>query len=142
MYLYCRDGQLDKVQYAVRTGEDVNRPEGEHGWTPLMWAINGGHEAIAIHLLQHKKTDPNKADIYGQTALHHAAVSGNTQILVHMLARPNILLDARTPDTGETPLMVAVFQGRFEAVRELLTNTNCDITLRSNAGKTAEDYAR
>ena len=63
----------------------VNVPDG-HGKTPLMHALERGHERAALALLEH--TDLRLATNFGRTALHVAAARGvSPQLAARLLER-------------------------------------------------------
>ena len=63
--------------------------------------------------------DVAQQDIYGRTALSYAAMAGHTDVCQYLLSLPSI--SAATYDLdGFSPLILAVMNGRTEAVRILL----------------------
>ena len=46
-------------------------------WTALMYAVQNGHEQVALHVLLEAKADPNKANSDGFTALMFASQNGH-----------------------------------------------------------------
>lgn len=63
--------------------------------------------------------DVAQQDIYGRTALSYAAMAGHTEVCQYLLSLPSI--SAATYDLdGFSPLILAVMNGRTEAVRILL----------------------
>ena len=72
-------------------------------------------------------------------ALHAAASSGNEDVILFLLEE-GFYIDARTPDQGWTPLMIAVRDGRAEAAK-LLVYKGADLNAQSHLGATALIFA-
>ena len=73
LMLESAHGDIDRVQYYMQEGEDINNTN-EDGETALMWAALYGHENI-VKLLLAKGADPLVKDIEGQTALDCARLA-------------------------------------------------------------------
>ncbi|KAL4659024.1 ankyrin repeat and SAM domain-containing protein 4B [Arapaima gigas] len=71
------DGYLDLLKEATK--KDLNAPD-EDGMTPTLWAAYHGH-IEALQLICSRRGDPDKSDIWGNTALHHAATNGHLHIV-------------------------------------------------------------
>nr|XP_058949946.1 ankyrin-1-like [Pocillopora verrucosa] len=107
------------------------------GRTPLMdAALNGNVKAVKS--IMKRGADPSLMDNRGWNTLHHAAQSGDTDIisLIHTHL-PNI-----EPKTGEgyTPLMVAAFCGNLHAVKWFLEK-GATVACESNKGWNTLHYA-
>ncbi len=70
----ARVGDLESVRILLAAGADVNEATPEAGNT-LVVASASNREELAIFLLE-KGANPNSADEYGFTALHHAVQKG------------------------------------------------------------------
>ncbi len=70
----ARVGDLQSARILLAAGADVNEATPEVGNT-LVVASASHHEELAIFLLE-KGANPNAADEYGMTALHHAVQKG------------------------------------------------------------------
>lgn len=87
------------------------------GMTPLLYAIKGGHNAVARALLNRKDTDINKANNNNQTPLFYAAYMGNTSIAQDLL---ELGADYNKADKkGITPLMAAQRRGKTETAQAI-----------------------
>lgn len=63
------EGRVNVVRLLLDAGADPDYPA-ENGWTPLIAASNDGRTRI-VEILLEAGADPNKADLKGNTALHH-----------------------------------------------------------------------
>ncbi|EPQ30369.1 uncharacterized protein PFL1_01895 [Pseudozyma flocculosa PF-1] len=63
--------------------------------------------------------DVARQDIYGRTALSYAAMTGHTDVCAHLLSLPSVTAATYDLD-GFSPLVLAVMNGKTEAVRILL----------------------
>ena len=70
----ARGGDLESARILLAAGADVNEATPESGNT-LVVASASHHQELAIFLLE-KGANPNSADEYGMTALHHAVQKG------------------------------------------------------------------
>ena len=92
----------------------------EYGQTPLLWAVENGHEGVVELLLRRGSVNPNPPDtVYGQTPLSWAAKKGHQGIVNLLLGRKDVNPDI--PDTmyGQTPLSWAARNG-YEGIVKLL----------------------
>lgn len=76
----ARDGYLDLLRSATK--RDLNSPD-EDGMTATLWAAYSGN-LDALRQIVGRGGDPNKSDLTGFTALHHACKNGHENI-VHYL---------------------------------------------------------
>ena len=88
------------------------------GRTPLMWAVESGHEGIVKLLLDQKKVNPDPSDNYGRTPLWYAAKGGHEGIVKLLLHRKGVSPNSRD-DSGQTPLWHAA-EGGHEGIVKLL----------------------
>ncbi|XP_058065361.1 pre-mRNA splicing regulator USH1G [Anopheles bellator] len=71
----AKDGLLDVLREATRSEANAKDVD---GMTPVLWAAFEGH-FDALKLLVARGGDPDKADQFGNTALHLAAAKGHLQ---------------------------------------------------------------
>lgn len=104
---------------------------------PLVAAVSSGDNVEARRLLQ-SRADVNKKAEDGRTALHHAAMRGE-QDLVRELAKARADVNALTskePDTQCTPLMLCAANGHVHAL-ETLIRCKADVTMKDLEGQDA-----
>ena len=86
--------------------------------TPLHCAVSNGHGDMARSLMV-AGADPTEVDVTGQTALHLAAISGQTDLVCDLVNMVGVDTEAQDTD-GNTPLALAVAHGRLETLQLLL----------------------
>ena len=110
----CRQGDAQAVRALLKSGADVNQPEGD-GATALHWAAHRDSTEI-VRLLLGAGARPQVANDLGITPLHLAAANGNAATLQLLLEQAR---ECRMPRaaSGVTPLMEASRSGSVDAVR-------------------------
>jgi len=90
------------------------------GWiAPLVWAVEGGHEAVIKLLLEREDVNPNTTDWRGWTPIFRAASKGNERVVKLLLERGDV--DPNTVDHDEdTPVSWAAWYGHEGIVKMLL----------------------
>ncbi|MBI4024646.1 MAG: ankyrin repeat domain-containing protein [Verrucomicrobia bacterium] len=78
----AKQGDPVEVRDLAEHGAEVNA-KGENGWTPLLWAVQGGHHD-AIRFLLYKGADAEAADKKGVTSLKLAA-NQNDRVTIELL---------------------------------------------------------
>lgn len=123
------------VSLLLEAGADPNI-EGKARRTPLMWAAT---TEVAEELLKYK-ADPNKQDMFGETALM-AAAWRNTPALAPLLAAGANPNTKSWQDTGGwTALMIAATCGQTDMVRVLI-NAGAGLELEETLGRRALELA-
>ena len=131
-----RHGDVQSVRALLKTGADVNQPEGD-GATPLHWAAHGDSIEL-VRLLLSAGASAQAANDLGTTPLHLAAANGNVATLRLLLEKR---ADANAAASGVTPLMEASRSGSVDAVRLLLAH-GAQVNARETArGQTALMWA-
>jgi ankyrin repeat protein len=97
---------LQRNNFAVKLFLDTGKVEADLrdalGWTPLLWAAEGGHEDIVKLLLDTGKVNADSNDRSALTSLGRDA-------FVRLLNRSELVADLK--DNGLTPLSSAVKHG-------------------------------
>jgi len=132
-----KQGDAQAIRAALKTGADVNQPEGD-GATALHWAAHRDSVEI-VTLLLGAGAKTQVANDLGITPLHLAAANGNVATLKLLLEkRANANAAAAS---GLTPLMEASRSGSVDAVRLLIAHS-ADVNARESArGQTALMWA-
>lgn len=158
----------DKVKELLLRGFDTNTT-GPKRQTGLFLALKEPSPKAAQVLIEWQKTDVNKLNTQGESALmlavlkgqlelaeklikkgadinktgwtplHYAASAGHTK-LISLLLENNAYIDAESPN-GTTPLMMAAMYGSTAAVNILLQE-GADAKLKNQQGLTALEFAQ
>ena len=141
--LWVLVGNVEDVRAALQAGGDPNTRGGTANKTCLMWAIIRGNEEMVDVLLEQPSIEVNAKDNNENTALHWACRCGrvsNVAILNQLLAAPGILVNERDVD-GCTPIMLAIYYSKLDAVRVLAEVEKVDLDVRDDSGLSLEDLA-
>ena len=138
----CSEGKLDQVRAALARGADVNGQSGGLNQTVLMWAIMNEHNSIVRLLLEQPTVDLNATDSFEQTALHHAVYENNVEGVQLLLADPRLNTANPKDKWGMTPVIVAMFWKKVNALRELVNHPSVDLDTRDASGRSLEEAAR
>lgn len=109
----AKDGLLEVLREATR--KECNNKD-ESGMTPTLWAAFEGH-IEALRLLCGRGGEPDKADYFGNTALHLASARGHKDcvtFLINFGANP-FAMDV----DGHTAQELAAINGRDDILRYL-----------------------
>jgi hypothetical protein len=126
-----RDGQTKKANKLINQNKDIN-VKGDHGWTPLMYAIFRGDSGLVENLISHG-ADVNVPDEDGITPLIASIIFAPQPFIIQYLPPgdrlgqdiPIILVEKgadpnRADNDGNTPLIYAVIGYRASIVEALL----------------------
>ena len=136
----CRVGNLDKVRRALARGEDVNSKD-EFDRTGLVLAVLHKRNSVVRLLLEQPTVALNCIET-GKTALHYAAVGDNVEGVQMLLADPRLNTVNPKDKWGMTPVMVAMFWKKVNALRELVNHPSVDLDTRDASGSSLEEVAR
>ena len=140
--LYCASffGIVELVAALIEMGcYDVNERD-LGGYTPLLYAVQYGHEEVVGILLGQEEVNPDKSDTYGGTPLSYAAWGGNEGVVKILLGRKEV--DPNKPDNcGQTPLSYATWDGHEGVVEILLGREAVNPDKPDNDGRTPLSYA-
>ncbi|GCB18862.1 serine/threonine-protein phosphatase 6 regulatory ankyrin repeat subunit B [Aspergillus awamori] len=133
LFLAARNGRANVVKLLLHSGLiDPNVPD-SHGISPLLAAIQEGHEKVVRLLLQISEVKLNDTGRTGNipTPLVAAASQGKARIVRMLLKRPDIDINRSacdislfTPDQSRYLLNSAVSHGQTDIVRALLNNSH------------------
>jgi ankyrin repeat protein len=125
------------VKLLIEAGAEVDWQEKRNGTTALMGVAQSESAEsgkVAETLLQ-AGADPNMKDNIGQTALHFAAISGNSgvvRVLINYGADINI-----ADGKGRSVFAIAAQSGLVEIVSLLLADYGVDVNMKDDLGSTA-----
>jgi len=133
LMIACKTGDLDLVERLLERGADVHRRT-QTGGSTMMYASLGNHVQVAKRLLQHA-VDINAQGSNGWSATTIAAAKGFTEMLTFLLANG---VDANLLDVYQwSPLMRAVDNRHYAAVKVLLAEKEIALNTQSDTGNTA-----
>lgn len=127
---------FDDILTMLQRGDPVDS-EGEDQRAALSFAAANGNLQIMDLLLDHRP-DVDHRDRFGDTALHWAALSGQTGAVKRLLAA-HAAINAQNGQ-GTTPLMLAIGANRREVVRVLVA-AGANTQLQDYTGHDAAWYA-
>jgi ankyrin repeat protein len=133
-------GQTEAIKLLIKHGIQLN-PKDAYGYTPLLWAIRGGHiESIRV-LLGQKSVDADSSDRRGRRLLSWAADSlQSTEAIKLLLEHGNVDINAMDI-LGRTALSYAATEGPVEAVKLLLQKDGIQANLKDIYNETPLSYA-
>ena len=135
---------LRALRQAQRPG--LNVPDEQKRRTPLVLAILGGHEAVALQLLTEDGVDLSTRDKEGCTALLYAASLGHTKVVQALVTAskrvPAPLNDLSAVDTqGHSALVLAILANHVDLAVWLVLSGAVDVSTVDSAGRTALHHA-
>lgn len=119
----CRKGDLAVVKHALCCG--VNPNSYHQGQTPLMYACECGHAAIALMLIANG-ANIDALDIYDRTALHMACKNGHLEC-AKALVEAGARNDIQSNLGGETATDIVKMRGSIEMVRLVVFSKRASI---------------
>jgi hypothetical protein len=132
----ARRGATRAAQALLRAKASPDLRSGSND-SALDLAINGGHEALALQLID-AHADIHAGGIHGRTPLYLAASSCTVQVLEKLIALGAAV--AQKDEQGWTPLMAAAASGKAACVRDLLA-AGADPSVALADGRRAADIA-
>merc|ERR1712002_484708 len=132
----CMEGDTRTVATLI-TRDNVNSVVDSR--TPLITAIHYHQQEVVEMILEVEGVDVNKA-VAGWTALHEASFTNNVVAIQAVIAYGSGMVDTnKIDDDGYTPIMIAIWFDKLEAVKELLGNKDVELDVD---GHELEDLAR
>ena len=134
------NNDLELMDLLLKNKADPNIEISELKLNALAFEISGACRPEIIRILLENGANANLASSEGLTPLHHAAQQESlTPEALDMLLKAGADINAKTPDTGMTPLMLAVSKGKL-LTAEMLLNAGADISLKDASGATAYQH--
>ena len=131
-----RDSDVTEMKYALPLGFSVDSRDAG-GRTPLMNAALYVNFQAVKNLIK-RGADPSLVDNGGWNSLHFAAKGGDTDIIA--LIHSHLLKIGSKTGEGYTPLMVAAFSGKLNAV-EWFLEKGATVNCVDNTGWNTLHYA-
>ncbi|CAN0435847.1 unnamed protein product, partial [Laminaria digitata] len=103
----------------LKAGADPALLDGVNGTCSLMEAASRAHDAEMLQLLVAHGASPDAPDSDGNTAMHHAAMLGDTRA-IDALVEVGADVVVKNPLDGSSPLHWAASKGKCEALLALL----------------------
>jgi len=126
-------GHSQVAEALVKSGADITLKRKTDGFMALHAAASKGDVGVARAIVDTKKFDINTPYESNKTAMHLAAAHGHLAFVCYLVtvkANPNI-----QSTEGDTPLMLALYQGHNDTAHEL---TLCSsINIKNQEGETA-----
>ena len=142
-------GDLLKVKNSISFGSEINYQHPTSGNTALMVSSHAGDYKM-VGLLLNYGACPSIKNNTGYNALSYAASNGHVEIGRLLLFKLNNwsssqkwddMINGKSTNSNETPLMQAVYGGHRDFVFMLL-DYGADVTIQTKYGWTALDFAK
>ena len=131
------DNDCEVVQQALLDGADVNAFGVGSSSTHLMYASMHNRAAIVRCLLD-AGADAQLSDSFDGTAATIASRENHLEIVEMLIQHDRVLLNKKTRDTWETPLMAACdYRGGHMEICRYLVESGCNVDAQNDIGKTA-----
>ena len=131
----CMEGDTRTVATLI-TRDNVNCVVDSR--TPLITAIHYQQQEVVEIILEVEGVDINKT-VAGWTALHEACFTNNIAAIRAVTGHINDVDMNKMDDDGYTPIMIAIWFDKMEAVKELLAIREVELDVD---GQDIEDLAR
>ncbi|XP_046547141.1 putative ankyrin repeat protein RF_0381 [Haliotis rubra] len=126
LHVACQGGNVEIIQYLLTQDTVGIDKQDENGWTPVMHAAKGGHEAV-FDVLVDKGADLSPVDGDKETILHVACEGGNVEIIKYLLKHDIVNINCQD-GKGWTPIMHAAMSGH-KGVFDVLVEGGADLSL-------------
>ncbi|XP_048246181.1 uncharacterized protein LOC124123842 isoform X2 [Haliotis rufescens] len=127
LMLACERGNISIVKHILSMKTcDINRRGGERKQTPMMMALEEGHNDV-YHLLVSEGGDLTLTDKYNTDCLMLACERGNISIVRHILSLKTCDINRRGGEKKQIPMMMAL-KGGHNDVYHLLVSEGADLT--------------
>lgn len=139
VHLAAKKGNVEMLSLFLDLDKSVVHLPATSWWTPLHFAVQGGHVNAAKFLIEHH-TNPNMRSQCGNTPFHLASRNGDAEMLICLLETSKNLNETKEKvnsqnKAGWTPLHFAVQGGHVKTAR-ILIEKGADPNIESISGKT------
>jgi ankyrin repeat protein len=119
LHLAAESDKPDMVELLIKNqGFTLDAVDKEGGATPLMVAVDKGHQGAVEKLLQ-LGASPSLIDDRGKTPLMRAVANANPAVLKALLSKMTLEQVNVLDKAGDTALHAAIRKGRVEVVKAL-----------------------
>eukprot|EP00092_Neocalanus_flemingeri_P025961 GFUD01028137.1.p1 GENE.GFUD01028137.1~~GFUD01028137.1.p1 ORF type:complete len:228 (+),score=65.88 GFUD01028137.1:90-773(+) len=137
----CAGGNIALARACLRSGRvDINYSDGTA--TPLTAALASNSHVLVQLLMDQPGLDVNTAACNSWTPLHLACLAGDTKAIVRLGEHSRLITVNSEDDEGETPIMLAVWEGHTEVVREMVKIFGVNLNTTNRWGDNLQDVAR
>jgi len=137
----CAGGNIALARACLRSGKvDINYSDGTA--TPLTAALASSSHVLVQLLMDQHGLDVNKAACNRWTPLHLACLVGDIKAIVRLGEHSRLNTVNSVDDEEETPIMLAVWEGNTEVVREMVKMFGVDLNTTNRWGDNLSDVAR
>ncbi|KAK6525843.1 hypothetical protein TWF281_010887 [Arthrobotrys megalospora] len=146
VHLAAYAGVYESMMGMLDRGVDLEAKDSYKGWTPLVWAMREGREAV-VRLLINKGANLETKEMWGQTPLMWAAVNGHEAVVrllikkkngheavVRLLIERGVDLKVKDIDWGYMALTL-IAENRHEVVIKLLIKKGVDLEVQNGWGQ-------
>jgi ankyrin repeat protein len=130
-------GQPVVAALLLDRGADIDS-RNQEGRTPLMVAAAFKRDSVALTLVA-AHADLNAVDAVEKAVIHHAAISGDADLILMLLAR-GVDVNQQNSFSGMAPLHYAAGFGDLPTI-QVLASHGADLDLRDISGSTPYDHA-
>ncbi|EAY27141.1 ankyrin repeat domain-containing protein [Microscilla marina] len=114
----AKNGHLDAVKFLIEKGANISK--GNSGKeNPITLAAKKNHSEIVLYLIEKGEKVNYRETNYGMTALHHAALNGNLELVKKLMAKGADMKIQNKEE--ETPFAVAVFYKNLGVAKYFLS---------------------
>ena len=138
----CLDGNLGVAKACLRTPYSLDINYSERAATPLTAALASYSHVLVQLVIDQKGLDVNKAACNRWTPLHLACLTGNTRAIIRLREHSSLDTVNTKDDEGETPIMLAVWEGNTDAVKEMVQIPGIELSTTNRWGDTLVDVCR
>jgi ankyrin repeat protein/uncharacterized membrane-anchored protein YhcB (DUF1043 family) len=115
-------------------------PKDANGWTPLFYAAQQGHDAVARLLLKRGRVNPDTVGNDAWTPLSYSAACQSEGVMQMLLETEKVEVD-RKDESERTALFWAARFGSRAAVQRLLDTGKVDVNLKDKEGNSILSWA-
>ena len=130
----AKKGDLEEVKNLIEKKPNLLNLKDERGMVPLHYAIDSGHDQVALFLINQGADLSARDAVYGATPFHFTAYKGNLDVARIILSINKSFLEEEDL-RKKTPLLYACESGQPEMV-EYLLDCGANLKARDHLGLT------